>query len=505
MEVLKARSVIEADSTRRSQLTNRREFPTIPIIAMAYADAIRPIRNYMRKFSYASVLFQLSSYIHYARAQETETVRAPWVAERLALWAIRDDVRMYERRPMQFDDLAKCLNMAWNDMDSEFQWFSPNAPLHLSVRSLLLAQIPHQRGQEMGPFGRQIDLVNRLQTNSRLYQLFEQKLGISPIDYLAMAVLFRLNSLNDMSRVFSGKYRGEMRGVFGEKVADQFYNTLLVPRETTAKQMREVDPDEWFQPNLLYRSPFTVYDGKWIFWGRCGLDRHLEFALSDIVGASDDVAARRLFEDMFEEYVGRSLVRMGTDVLKENEVRARFGVDGACCDYAVLDGNAVVLLEVKNKALAHTFPASATVRTYRSKLKTTVFKAADQLRNTERFVHRALPSASVHRVTVTYGDLFAAEADHFFDEQSSGFQSEEPVFIMSVDHMDRLVEAVRLGQCGFASFFNDFTQRREKPADRLFALSELLNYEPYRLREQPKHITDIYTPFLEKMMERCHA
>ncbi|MDR6392602.1 hypothetical protein [Paraburkholderia phenoliruptrix] len=459
----------------------------------------------MRKFSYESVLFQLSGYIHHATTQEKDKVMAPWIAERLALWVIRDDVRAYGQRHMQSAELGKCLNMAWNDMDSQFQWFSPGAPLHLSIRSLLLAQIPHQRDQEMGPFGRQIDLLNRLEPNSRLYQLFEKRLGISPTDYLAMAVLFRLNSLKDMSRVLTAKYRSEMRGVFGPVAADRFYNTLLIPRETTAEQMRNVDPDEWFQPNLLYRSPFTVYDGKWFFWGRCGLDRHLEFALSDIVGASDDAAARRLFEDLFEEYVGRSLVRTGAEVLNENEVRVRFGVDGGCCDYAVLDGDSVILLEVKNKALAHTVPASATVRTYRSKLKTTVFKAADQLRNTAHFVCRAIPSATVHRVTVTYGDLFVAEADHFFDEQSTEFQSDEPVFIMSVDHMDRLVEAVRLGQCSFVSFFDDFAKRRREPADRLFALSELLNHEPYRLGQPPKHVTEIYTPFLEGMMARCHA
>ncbi|WP_250495409.1 hypothetical protein [Caballeronia sp. GAWG1-1] len=458
--------------------------------------------NRMRKFAYASVLRQLSSHIHEAQKQDSARVQAPWVAERLVLWVLRDEVLAYGDKPMQATDLNKVLNMAWSGMDSEFQWFSPDNPLRLSLRAMLLAQLPHQRGQEIGPFGRQIDLLNQLDKYSRLYQLLESTLQMPPKDYLAMAGLFRVNAGQDISRVFSAKYRGELVRIFGQETVTRFFQTLLVPREATAMQMSEPHPDEWFQPNLLYRSPFTTYNGQWFFWGRCGLDRHLEFALSDIVGASADAQARRTFEDMFEVYVGSSLASTRAEVLDENAVRRRFNVEGGCCDYAIVEDNAITLLEVKNKALAHTFPASASVRTYKSKLKSTIVKAAEQLRNTGRFVEKSLLFASIHRVTVTYGDLYVAEADHLFDERSHERKAEHPVYILSVDHLDKLAEAVRLGQCTFASFFADYSARQQDPVSRLFTPAQLLELEPYQLQQQPARLVETYMPFCDELTER---
>jgi len=466
---------------------------------MAYADAIRPVRNSLRKFSYVSVLQRLSEYIHRTSTQKSSTLQAPWVAERLVLWAVRDNPSLYRHEVMQLSDLQKSLNLAWNGMDTEFQWFSHDAPLTLSVRSLLLAQIPHQVGQTTAPFVRQIDLVNRLQPNSRLYATFERELGMPPLDYLRIATLFRLNSAKDIGRVFTPNYRLELAGYFGEGSAQRFFDMLVVPREKTAAEMRKIDADEWFQPNLMYRSPFTHYDNQWFYWGRCCLDRHLEYALSDIVGASGDPMVRQMFESMFEAYVGRSLRRTGCIVLNEDEVRLRFNVVGGCCDFAVLEGDAVVLVEVKNKALAHTLPASAALRTYRSKLKATIMKAAEQLNNTARAVRAAQPSAKIHRVTATYGDLLLGKPDYLFEQSDFA----DSVHIFCVDQLDQLTEAVRLRQCTLESFFRDYIERQTTPEKGMFSVSELLDEPPYQLPQAPRYIMDTFEPFLQTMITRC--
>jgi Holliday junction resolvase-like predicted endonuclease len=467
-------------------------------IFMAYADAIRPVRNSMRKFSYVSVLRRLSEYIHRTSTQKSDTLQAPWVAERLVLWAIRDNPTVYSRQEMKPSDLQKSLNLAWHGMDSEFRWFSPDAPLTLSVRSLLLAQIPHQMGQTTAPFVRQIDLVNRLPSNSRLYATFEHELGMPPLDYLRIAALFRLNSAKNIGRVFTANYRRELAGYFGEGSAQRFLDMLVVPREKTAADMREIDADEWFQPNLMYRSPFTRYDSQWFYWGRCCLDRHLEYALSDIVGASGDPMVRQKFESMFEAYVGRSLQRTGCIVLNEDEVRLRFNVVGGCCDFAVLEDDTVVLVEVKNKALTHTLPASAALRTYRSRLKATIMKAAEQLNNTARAVRAAQPDAKIHRVAATYGDLLLGKPDYLFEPADFA----DSVHIFCVDHLDHLTEAVRLRQCSLESFFQNYIERQTTPGKAMFSVSELLGEPPYQLPQAPQYVMDTFEPFLQAMISR---
>lgn len=163
----------------------------------------------------------------------------------------------------------------------------------------------------------------------------------------------------------------------------------------------------------------------------------------------------------------------------------------------------MVLLEVKNKALTHTLPAAGTARDYASKLSATLKKADGQLRNVETFVQKTYPNAAVHKVVITYGDLFAAETDQLFTASADHFASGNPVYILSVDHVDRIIEAVRLQKCGFAMFFEDYTRRRRIPEKRLLLLSDLLNEAPYRGPELTPHLFDVYAPFYEKLMERA--
>ena len=472
---------------------------------MSYAEAIRPVRNQLRKFSYVSVLSELSRFINAESTASDGKVRAPWLAERVAVWVLRDEPRMYSFRAISQQELRRCIDRAWKVTNHAFSGFGTARSLHLTLRSLILPQIPHQREQELGPFARQIDLINQLQPTSHLYRLFEDTLGMPPMDFLGMATLFRGHSLENIARVVAADYREGLWKMFGKEPVERFYQTMFVPREVTARQMCEVSPDEWFQPNLLYRSPFTSFNKMWFFWGRCGLDRNLGYALSDIVGRSENNGVRQAFEKLFEAYVGRTLALTGIEVLGENEVRARFAVEGQCCDFAVLDGADVVLLEVKNKALTHTLPASGTARDYVSKLSATVRKAEGQLRNVEAFVRKARPEATVHKVVITYGDLYAAETDQLFTASADQFASENPVYILSVDHLDRLVQAVHREQCRFAFFFDDYTQRRRKPETRLLLLSDLLNEAPYLGPDLPAHLFKIYEPFYEKLLARAQS
>lgn len=474
--------------------------------SMNYADAIRPIRNRLRKFSYVSVLGELSRFIWEESNRTTGVPRAPWLAERVAVWVLRDNPRAYGAEPIPRSALNSCLNDAWKMMDVVSPKFGPNQSFHLAVRSILLAQAPHQRPQEFASFARQIDLINRLEKSSHLYCLFEQEMGMPPSDYLAIATLFRKHALEDISRVLDVDYRAGLMGIFGRASVERFYDGILVPREKTAEQMQEIAADEWFQPNLLYRSPFTVLDKKvWFFWGRCGLDRNLGFVLSDIVGRSKSSAVRQTFETMFEDYVGRTLARVDAEVLGEKAIKKRFSVEGPCCDFAVIDGDQIVLIEVKNKALTHTLPASGTARDYQSKLSATVKKAEVQLRNTESYVRRAVPSASVHKVVITYGDLLVSETDQLFTVRADQFESTDHVCILSVDHLDLLAEAARLKQCRFGAFFEDYARRRHIPAQRVLLISDLLKEKPYTVPPLPQHLFDVYTPFLEKLMRRTQG
>jgi hypothetical protein len=66
-------------------------------------------------------------------------------------------------------------------------------------------------------------------------------------------------------------------------------------------------------------------------------------------------------------------------------------------------------------------------------------------------------------------------------------RSEKPTAVW----VETFLAGVRLGQCRFASFFEDYTQRRRQPETRLLLLSELLNEKPYLGPELPAHLYEI--------------
>ncbi|MFM0597268.1 hypothetical protein [Paraburkholderia dilworthii] len=471
---------------------------------MGYADAIRPIRNRMRKFEYASVLQQISAYLQVdAGGNDKHAPRLPWVAERLALWTLRDKPHLYGRVPMQLPDLIRCMNEAWNAMDTAIEWARQGNPIDLFVRSVLLAQAPHQTAVGFGAFARQIDLLNRLDPASRLSRALEASVGMATNDYLQLAVFFWFRDEGRIHEVFERSYWQVLTNAFGPSNLHSFLKTIFKSRESVCNEMGQADEDEWFQPNLLYRYPFVVHDRHPFFWGAPTLRRHFEYAFSDIVGRSEDPKVRQPFEDAFESYVGESLQRSGAEVLAENEVRLRFSVQGPCCDFALVEGDTIVLFEVKNKALAHTLPASASVRTYRSKLSATLVKAAAQLDNVDSHVllTSGCEDMQVHQVVVTYGDLMLGSASFLFEGKS---ESDAPI-VLSIDQLDRLIEAVRLKQCSFSAFFCDHRQRQAEPATRFFAPAQLLEHPPYRLTSNPRHIADIFNPLFEQLSRRLGA
>lgn len=476
-----------------------------PISTMrSYRETIKPVRNNMRKFDYHSVLTAASNYLIETDAQGPDRERAarlPWVAERIAVWALRDEPSMYRHTRMSQNDLRTCINQAWKAIDKSDVWRKNGVPLGLFMRRVLLAQVPHQQNRGMGAFARQIDLLGRLKPNSRLRQVIENHVGMRAEVYLQVAMFLWLKASAGIGDVFESAYLETLTRAFGTEAMQSFWRTVITPRHVAGRALKDFDEDEWFQPNVLYRFPFVELQGRLYFWGAPCLHRHIEYAFSDIVASAKDKAAKQAFEDAFEAYVGESLKRGGFPVLGEDEVRRRFQVVGACSDFLVIEDNATIVFEVKNKSLSLDLPASASVNKYKTKFKETLLKANTQLANVASHVRKVPEFASkpIHRVIVTYGDLMLGRSDYLFSEEDHASDS---VLILSIDELDHLVEAVRLKQCTMGKFFSDFLARNNEPAQALFAPGHLLADAPYQLNQPPAHLVAIFEAILNPITEK---
>ncbi|WP_162634372.1 hypothetical protein [Ralstonia sp. GX3-BWBA] len=414
---------------------------------MSYRQTIKPVRNRMRKFDYHSVLTAASNYLIETDAHGADRERAarlPWVAERIAVWALRDEPSMYRHAKMSQNDLRACINQAWNGIDASDVWRKSGHPLPLFMRQCLLAQVPHQQNRGMGAFARQIDLLSRLKSNSRLRQVIENHVGMRAEVYLQVAMFLWLKASVGIGDVFEPAYLETLTRAFGPGAMQSFWRTVITPRHVAGLALKDFDDDEWFQPNVLYRFPFVELHGRLYFWGAPCLHRHIEFAFSDIVANAKDKTAKQAFEDAFEAYTGESLRRSGFPVLDEDDVRRRFQVGGPCSDFMVIEDDATIVFEVKNKSLSLDLPASASVNKYKTKFKETLLKANTQLANVASHVRKVpeFVNKPIHRVIVTYGDLMLGRSDYLFPDED---QARDPVLILSIDELEQIVEAVLPG------------------------------------------------------------
>ena len=468
----------------------------------SYRETIKPVRNRMRKFDYHSVLDAISRYLLETDAGGAERARRlPWVAERLAAWALRDEPRLYGHVPMQRDDLLKCMNMAWTGVDALAGWPRNGNPLALLMRQMLLAQVPHQQDRGMGAFARQIALLGRLQPNSRLRLVIERKVGLRAEVYLQLAFLLWLKASEGIHDVFTPPYLDTLAQAFGRDTLQTFLRTTITPIEIVRRELKVFDDDEWFQPNVLYRFPFVHSQQGLYFWGAPCLHRHIEYAFSDIVANAGDPAAKQAFEDAFEHYVGAALKRSYAQVFDEQAIKQRFGVQGPCSDFLLVEDTAIVLFEVKNKSLSVDLPASASVRTLQAKFRGTLLKADAQLDNVAGYVRRIPEFAAMplYRVIVTYGDLMLGQPDYLFDNMEKLAQ---PIVILSIDELETLAEAVRLKRCTMGAFFADFLARRTDPQRALFAPGQLLADAAYRLERAPEHLVAVYDAVVDPITEK---
>lgn len=464
----------------------------------------------MRKFSYASVLGQLSVYFQVAvKTREERLERLPFVVERLALWVLRDDPQMYGSSTMALKDLNRCINQAWSDVDQSIDWsdFAKN-DVSLMFRPVLLSQGVYQRSFDLGAFVRQIDLLKKIEPNSKLRLALDDALGMSAEQYMKIAAFFWHLEDHDPYRPLKPDYRQHLFNAFGEQDSQRFFKTIIHPAEQARNSLkvRQITEDEWFQPTVLYRHPYVVYGNKIHFWGAPTLRRHLEFKFSDIVSDSSDATVRRGFEAYFETYVKDVLSRSDLEMLDEDGIRSRFGVDsGGCCDFALIEGKRVILFEVKNKALTHTFPSAGTARDYKTKLKATVMKAFEQLNNVEGFVRRNSTDTEldVHKVVVTYGELLFGFAEYL---DAKSVASAHSPLILNVGDLEYLVESVKRGQCSFDQFFQEcHTEHAQGAEGRGYSPGDLLRNKPFCADKPPEHLLAITSEFFDGIRQRFHG
>jgi hypothetical protein len=432
------------------------------MIDRKYAEAIRPVRNRLRKFSYKSALLALSSYL--SEQEDTAKVdklkKLPWVAERLVIWVLSDQPCFYKNALMSESDVRTCIDDAWSMADNLHHHMGGIQNIELFVRQQMLPQAPYQVGLNAGAFGRQMLMVKKLEPNSRLRIFLDQKAGM-PIEYFfEMAFLPWTNSDDGRSNL-EIPFLKELVGLYGIDVVKNFIQRVAPPLHEVRQKIKEsrqvISLDEWFQPTLLYKYPYLNIGTSIISWGAPNVRRYFEHLVSDWLEDAGEQGLKQHWEKIFNEYIGQSLRRTGKTVLPESEIKQQLKLQGRVCDYLLEDEKCVVLVEVKHKSLTDRLPARDWPKKLNSKLKETVVGGLDQLEITKEAVmsHAQFNGKTIYKMIVTSSDLWLGSGS--FLRQNLEEKGINRTFIFSADDLDHLCELERLGRATFNSFFQDLS------------------------------------------------
>ena len=456
-----------------------------------YASLIRPIRNQMRKFNYLSLFDAILQYLNAPLEAEKHgnSMRLPWVAEKLALWLLADKLQMqsYGAHTATENDVKKLINQAWTSVDDILDVTKSIKQLSLFMRQLMLSQAPYQSGLGLYAYAIQLHLLKKLEPNSNLKKFLETKAGMPIDEYFEIAFLIWVKTTTDTPWI-NQNYVDSLAEVFSKKKQALFFSSLTTTLENLQSQCstRTITADEWFQPTYFYRTPCVLHQGACIPFGRETYRRYFEALIGDWIAESDDSKLRQDYDRQIEDYVADTLNRGGINHSRENHLSALVPKGNKIVDFMIDDDNAIVLLEVKNKGLSRTIPAEQDPLTLRKKLRATIVKAQTQLAAFEKALRLdvAHKEKVFYKIIVTANRLWINNAELLSESDASISRT----WLLSMHELDMLIEVVTNTGKSIAHLLAQYETIQKNPDSSLYSFEAFLEKTGQKPEKIPTHL-----------------
>lgn len=354
-----------------------------------YNSVVKKYRNFLRKFSYISVVRRISDFLFSAKL-DVENPNFPWVAERFLVWTLSDSKNSYKDKILDEMVLLELVRHCFSEMDLIYELIDINkTDINLYVRQNIVSQFEYQRSFDLFSFGRQIFILNEQPENSKIKSQLNLAIGYDAINYLKNCYFILAVSEYEVS--FNKAVENFMQH-YGKENLNQFLGYFSVPIELVENCMKNKKLptfDQWHRPNLLSDFPCLKIGDSYVLTGKTALRRYCEHFIDDWMDNISDSNLRKKWEDSLCNYTMRILKKSNVDVLDEEQIRAVYSVQGKVCDLCVITESFVILIEVKRKNFSSVMPVMASERDFKSRLKATVVKAIEQLGNVYSYVNNS--------------------------------------------------------------------------------------------------------------------
>lgn len=468
-----------------------------------YAESIKPIRNQMRRYTYSSLLDAILRYLN--PPQEGHIIndlnRLPWVAERLAIWLFADTAVAYGTEVATSTDVRKLVDQAWRVAELGFRREGEIKNLQLFIRQSVLPQLPYQRSIDTHAFALQIYLIDRMENNSRLRSFLDDRAGMPIKDYFEVALMYWVHSLN-RTPWFSKAFVNHLSPLFPVVKQSTFLSSITRSLADLQAQSRArtIQLDEWFQPTYFYQTPCVWHQGSAIPFGRPTLRRYFEALISDWIADSERNDLRQHYDRLIQNYVSESLTRAKVNFIGEDQI-SRLIPSGKVSDFLVDEPEGVILFEVKNKVLSDAVPSSRDPMEVASRLKATILKGRDQLREAESalLLKPEYTTKKFHRIIVTSSELFLSSAESLADDEPTS----SPCWLLSLQGLDLLAEMVGTQTFTVSELLTRFEEdRSNNPAGTTIWLTHYLAKSAGESATLPDHLLKCVDDLIAKFEPR---
>lgn len=191
---------------------------------------------------------------------------------------------------------------------------------------------------------------------------------------------------------------------------------------------------------------------------------------------------------MIEDYVADAFRRSQLDFITENDIQALVPI-GQVVDFLIDEPDGIVLIEVKNKNLSQSVPASREPLELAARLKATIVKAQSQLANTEKALklQPKYQNKKLYRIVVTNSDLWLSDTEWLFTKNEES-TSASPTWLVSLRELDMLVEIVNAKPRALVSILARFSENQKNNSSATYSLEAFLERDSEKPERTPSHL-----------------
>ena len=379
-----------------------------------------------------------------------------------------------------------------NRMPSEYPHY------RLFFRNLAYQQFTYQTEFNLAAFARQSILFCNLPENHTFKRQFEILTGFSIDQFVELAFSVLIRFMVKEEHFVPRNWFSSIEHHFTKSIVEKFFQNISLDLPLLRKYLLGMETrkagkaNEYYEETPFIRYPLLQSQRGYESWHPTVLYRGLEYFIYDTLRAADPSEFMSRFGPIFERYVEASIAYLGLPFATEAQLSAALPGQGKVVDFILAEDDANVFMDAKGVEMAYLGKVSHRPDIVSDKLKESAIKGIRQGFDSARrlaeigAVGPTIKSAREnYLLIVTYKELYLGSGSDIYEAIARPRLTEllaeyggtewipfRHIYFLTIDDLDRLVQAVKLGQTSVVTTLRNAVAGDSVPSAKTFVLGQ---------------------------------